>query len=87
MADWQETEAQRELESTAEHDTDTVPNEWNEDEWAQRFEEAHAEVNASGRATLTTKSIDGRDYYYLQWREGDSTPSEYVAPVVPAGSD
>ncbi|MEZ3118036.1 hypothetical protein RYH80_19130 [Halobaculum sp. MBLA0147] len=87
MADWQEAEAQQKLESDAEHDTDTVPDAWDEDEWKQQLEEARAEADVSGQATLTTKTIDGHDYYYLQWRDGDSTPSKYVAPVVPASSN
>lgn len=85
VANWQE--AERELEANAEHDTDTVPDEWDEDKWKQQLEEARAEADVSGRATLTTKTIDGRDYYYLQWRESDSTPSKYVAPVVPASNN
>lgn len=33
------------------------------------------------------KTIDGRDYYYFQWREGDSVMSEYMKPVVPADDE
>lgn len=87
MADWREAQAERELEANAEHDTNTVPDEWDKHEWEQQLEEARNEAEVSGRATLTTKTIDGRDYYYLQWREGDSTLSKYVAPVDPAGSN
>ncbi|KAA9396373.1 hypothetical protein Har1130_19020 [Haloarcula sp. CBA1130] len=66
----------------AEHDT---PDEWAENEWDDQLAEAHekADIPAS-KGTLTTKTIDGRDYYYLQWREGDTVTSQYVGPVDPA---
>ena len=40
--------------------------------------------DAPPRASVTTKTIDGRDYYYYQWREGDRVKSEYIGPVDPA---
>ena len=40
----------------------------------------------AGKGTLTVKQIDGRGYYYLQWREGSKITSQYVAPVSPTGS-
>lgn len=36
---------------------------------------------APKRATLTTKRIDEREYYYWQWREGSKVKSAYSAPV------
>jgi len=64
-----------------------TPNEYedDEDEWEDALEEAYenAELKRS-KGTLTTKTIDGREYYYLQWREGDKVRSQYVAPVSPA---
>jgi len=33
------------------------------------------------------KTIDGRDYYYYQWREGDRVTSEYMKPVAPADDE
>lgn len=36
---------------------------------------------APSRATLTTKTIDGNNYYYWQWREGDQVKSEYIGPT------
>lgn len=36
---------------------------------------------APERATLTTKPIDGREYYYWQWREDSEVKSAYIAPV------
>ena len=38
---------------------------------------------APARATLTTKTIHDNDYYYWQWREGDTIKSEYIKPVNP----
>ncbi|WP_394743104.1 hypothetical protein [Natronococcus roseus] len=39
--------------------------------------------DAPSRATLTTKKINGNQYYYWQWREGEKTKSEYIRPVDP----
>lgn len=65
-----------------------VPEEWDaedEDEWQEALEDAFEEADIPrSKGTLTTKTIDGRDYYYLQWREGDSVKSQYVAPVSPS---
>jgi len=64
-----------------------APDEWDDDdeEWQEALDEAFekAEVRRS-KAALTTKTIDGRDYYYLQWRDGDRVQSQYVGPVSPA---
>jgi hypothetical protein len=87
MADFKEEKAARELEERAEQDVDTTPDEWDEDEWEEVLEDAREEADlAPSKGTLTTKTIDGRDYYYLQWREGDKITSQYVAPVTPADS-
>lgn len=81
LAAHKESAAERELEErSAETDDDGVPEEWDVDEWA----EAVDDVDAPARATLTEKEIDGRGYYYYQWREGSKIKSEYVAPVTPA---
>jgi len=82
-------ELQAALESdqqTTEDDHEPTPDEWDdEDEWQERLEDAYDEAGiAPSKGTLTTKTIDGRDYYYLQWREGDTVTSQYVAPVDPA---
>ena len=66
-------------------ETIEAPDEWDDDDaWAEALDEAFesAEIPRS-KGTLTTKTIDGRDYYYLQWREGETVKSQYVAPVVP----
>jgi hypothetical protein len=88
MADYKEEKAARELEERADQDVDTTPDDWNEDEWEDVVVDAREEADlASGKGTLTTKTIDDRDYYYLQWREGDNIKSQYVAPVTPADSE
>ncbi len=69
-----------------ERDTVNALNEWeDDDEWQDALEDAFskAEIPRS-KGSLVTKTIDDRDYYYLQWREGDSVKSQYVAPVSPA---
>ena len=88
MADWMEAETQRKLEAQADRSTTETPEEWDDDEWEDAVDDAReeAEIPAS-KGTLTTKTIDGRDYYYLQWREGSKIRSQYVAPVTPADDD
>ena len=63
-----------------------APDEWNDDDaWEEALGDAFEEADIPrSKATLTTKTIDGRDYYYLQWREGESVTSQYVAPVNPS---
>lgn len=60
--------------------------EWDdEDEWEEALEEAYEKADIlRSKGTLTTKTIDGREYYYLQWREGEKLKSQYIAPVSPA---
>jgi hypothetical protein len=88
MAAWMEAEAQRELEERADQSATETPEEWDDDEWEEAVDDARedADVPAS-KGTLTTKTIDGRDYFYLQWREGSKIRSQYVAPVTPAGDE
>ncbi len=38
---------------------------------------------APENATLVTKCIDDRDYFYWNWREDDTIRSEYIKPVKP----
>lgn len=67
--------------------TPNPPDEWEEhpEEWDEKISEAVEKASTQrGRPTLTTKEIDDRDYYYLQWRDGDTIKSQYVAPVDPA---
>jgi len=72
-------------EEDLEHGTADPPDDWTGEEWEDALTEAFekADIRRS-KGTLTTKSIDGRDYYYLQWREGDTVQSHYVGPVTPA---
>jgi len=64
-----------------------APEEWADDadEWGEKIGEAYddAEIPRS-KGTLTVKTIDEREYYYLQWREGEQVKSQYVAPVSPS---
>jgi len=88
MADWMEAEAQRELEAQADRSTTETPDEWDDDEWEDAVDDARDEADIpASKGTLTTKTIDGRDYYYLQWREGSKIKSQYVAPVTPASDE
>jgi len=79
-----------ELEAAAEPDDQPTkqpdtPEEWDEDEWDDQLESAREKAAIPPtRGSLTTKTIDGRDYYYLQWREGDTVTSQYVGPIDPA---
>ena len=55
-----------------------------EDEWGEKVDEAYeAAAIPCSRGTLTTKTIDEREYYYLQWRDGEKIKSRYVASVSP----
>lgn len=61
-----------------------VPDPWDDSALAARVDTAREKAGVGGTTgTLTTKTINGNDYYYLQWREGDQVKSQYVAPVDP----
>ncbi|MDS0280026.1 hypothetical protein NDI85_19765 [Halomicroarcula sp. S1AR25-4] len=73
------------LEASDEDPDVEAPDEWDDDEWDEAVEVAREKAGVpAGTGTLTTKAIDGREYYYLQWREGESVTSQYVGPVEPA---
>jgi hypothetical protein len=38
-----------------------------------------AEINRLGKGYLSRKNIQGREYYYLQWKEDGKVKSKYVA--------
>ena len=73
-------------EEDVERGTVEAPDEWDdEDEWQDALEEAYEKADIlRSKGTLTTKTISGAEYYYLQWREGDKVRSQYIAPVSPA---
>lgn len=83
LASYREQLAAEELEEEAVDEDELPPDEWDHDDW----EQALAEADAPGRATLTVKTINDNDYYYLQWRDGDEIKSEYVSPVSPDRQD
>jgi hypothetical protein len=67
--------------------TPAPPEGWEDrrEEWGQKMEEAKEKAGEQwGRPSLSRKEIDGREYYYLQWRNEDSVETQYVAPVEPA---
>ncbi len=83
LADYKDQQLELELEErAADVDDEDVPDEWDESDWRETVEQS----DAPSGATLTTKTIDGRDYFYYQWREGSKIKSEYLAPVTPARS-
>ena len=60
-----------------------VPDSWDEQAWEDTLDDAREHAGLDGSAgTLTTKTINGHDHY-LQWREGKTVESQYVAPVDP----
>jgi hypothetical protein len=66
--------------------TPREPDDWagTQEEWNEVMEEAKEKAGPQrGRPHLSRKEIDGRDYYYLQWRNDGEVISQYVAPVDP----
>lgn len=85
LADWKEAKSQHEMEERASQDPDDTPGDYGESEWSEIVEDAREDVDLpAGKGTVTVKTIDGNDYYYLQWREGDKVLSKYLAPVSPS---
>lgn len=67
--------------------TPAPPAEWEDrpEEWEQKMQEAKEEAGDQwGRPALSRKEIDGREYFYLQWRHENSVETQYVCPVEPA---
>jgi hypothetical protein len=64
-----------------------TPDGWPDDEedaWDDALEDAYEQADIPrSKGTVTTKTIDDRDYYYLQWRDGEKVKSQYIAPVTP----
>lgn len=65
-----------------------MPDEWGDDEFDDQVRDARDKADLPpSKGTLTTKGIKDNRYIYLQWREGDSIKSQYVAPVSPSNSN
>lgn len=67
--------------------TPAPPEEWEDrpEEWDEKMQEAKEKAGEQwGRPTLSRKEIDGRKYFYLQWRHEDEVQTQYVGPVEPA---
>jgi hypothetical protein len=88
MAEFKQNIAQQRLDEQADLKEHDVPDDWDEDEWETALNDARdkAELPPS-KGTVTINEIDGRGYYYLKWRDGDTVKSQYIAPVSPAGND
>ncbi|RJX47520.1 hypothetical protein, partial [Halonotius pteroides] len=62
-----------------------TPELWHKQEWQEKVRAAYEKADdppVGVSPNLTTKTINDRDYHYLQWRDGDSVVSQYVAPVI-----
>lgn len=66
--------------------THRVPDGWDsEDEWYAALEDAYSKTDIpESRGELTTKTIDGLEYYFLRWNEDGTVISQPVGPVNPA---
>jgi len=85
LAGWKERQTEQEVSEQAEQESDEVPDGWDEDDWEEAKEEAIDKAGiAPMKGTITTKTISGNDYYYLQWREGEKIKSKYIAPANPS---
>lgn len=62
---------------TEQHDTDDDVEE--EDEVVDE----DLPKNVPSKASKTQKTINGNDYWYWQWRDGEQIKSEYIGPVNP----
>jgi hypothetical protein len=84
MADYQEQQVKRELAERADQDPTETPADWEEDDWDEALDEALDKADVErGRGSIQINTIDGRDYYYLKWWDGDGVASQYIAPVAP----
>jgi hypothetical protein len=88
MAEYKQKVAQQKLDEQADLEENDVPDDWDEDEWETALDDARDEAALPpSKGTVTVNEIDGRGYYYLKWREGDTVKSQYIAPVSPVGED
>lgn len=66
--------------------TPAPPEEWEDrpGDWEEKMQEAKEKAGDQwGRPSLSRKRIDGREYFYLQWRDKDSVETQYICPVEP----
>jgi hypothetical protein len=85
LADKKISELRAKIEENSVAMEDGVPEVADEEDWSpEDWQEATADNSAPPKATVTVKNIDGNDYFYHQWREGNSVKSEYIAPVNPS---
>jgi len=78
------TAIEEDVEERVHEESISVPDDWEEHEWEEAIEDARKNVDTPvSRGTITEKTINGHDYFYLQWREGDGVKSQYIAPVSP----
>lgn len=76
-------EKSKQIEDQIEEDSvelNDPPEGWEREQW----ENTLSDTEAPKKACVTKKDINGREYYYYQWRDGDSIKSEYIAPVNPS---
>lgn len=85
----EEYERKQRVESNKGKRISDPPEDWEEEEWEEKLEQKREAMDGDipGKANRVTKTIDGRDYIYAQWREGDTVKRQYIAPVVPANSE
>lgn len=90
VIDWKEAQAEAELSGedvAGPADRSSPPDDWeaSEEEWSERLDDAYenAEIEA-GKGSVHINTINGNDYYYLKWREGDKVLSQYISPVNPS---
>jgi hypothetical protein len=81
MIEYKIQQAEDELDERA---TGRLDDDLDDDEFEQALEDAREDGDVPSGATVTVKTIDERDYYYYQWREGSDIRSKYIAPVSPA---
>lgn len=66
--------------------TPAAPDEWSksDEEWVNAMQSAIEKVDDEmkwGNPSLSKKTIDGNEYWYIQWRHDGKTETQYVAPA------
>ncbi|WP_114579242.1 hypothetical protein [Saliphagus sp. LR7] len=84
LARWKRAERERELAEARERESITDDEETDLRERGISTDPQEYEGVATSGAYITIKETKpGYEYYYWQWREGDSWKNEYIAPVDP----